>query len=291
MVDYLKLRVKVSDPEGFMLKAKQDRFGNLNFETGEIGNPIVIKIKNVTIKAYLSGTIYLTGSLHKFSNDGKHNYDDFYFSTFKDTVEEIFYQFEIPLSEYKIENIEFGVNILMRFNTDIILDRMLFHGRHYFLHYAVKQGKYIQAEKSNYILKAYNKAAQYGRPGNLFRWEIKFKRTHDLKPFHIISLLDLLDRNKLLNLATLLVKTWNQVVFIDPSLDDLSFNAKEKSNYLNWSNPLWWKRLEKKCSKRDVNKFNREVNAFRRFSKLKSEGIQEEICNLIKEKVNYLIGQ
>ena len=292
MIDFIKVRINVPDPEEFMKHTGFDRTSDLNHETGEIFYPIIVKFNNITVKAYPSGLVYITGSIHKFKNGGKFNYDDFSFSMIVSTIHDIFDRFGLPMELYKLENLEIGVNICPPIETNFILDSLLFHGRSFFEYASVNTGKYLQSSKSEYFLKVYDKATQQEQPGRILRWEIKFKRMRLLNTtYHVSTIADLLDETKLQSISNLLNKEWRNVVMVDPTinLDDLTF--LEKSNYYKWSSQIWWRKLDKLSGKKDINKFSRTVGGFRKFTKQNSENIQQAIGDLILAKVNQLINQ
>jgi hypothetical protein len=195
------------------------------------------------------------------------------------------------LSQYILENEEIGVNICPPIETDTLLDSLLLHGRSFFEYPSLPVGKYLQARKSEYILKAYNKAAQQEKPGKIFRWEIKFMRMRQLSgTYHILTVADLLDKFKLQSLSELLVEKWNEVIMADPTIqiDDLS--ANDNIRYERWTNPKWWRKIDRKSCEKDINKFSREIRAFKTFTKRNSGNTQDVISNLIREKIDFLLN-
>ena len=87
MIDFVKIIIK--DLPKSILEANKllDFYDNINIATGEIktinkaGNKISpfkkAEYKSLEFKIYESGLITLSGSLHKYWNEGKHNFNDF----------------------------------------------------------------------------------------------------------------------------------------------------------------------------------------------------------------------
>ena len=74
----------------------------------------------------------LSGSLHKFWNNGEHNYNDLSFTNHVSTIKSIEKGFDLKLDETKIVNLEFGLNITTPIlSTEIFLRGLMLHkGKH-----------------------------------------------------------------------------------------------------------------------------------------------------------------
>jgi hypothetical protein len=109
LIDFIKILIK-DNPAKFVDNPLLDFYDNINLTTGEIkttnrqGKEIT-PYKNslfngLEFKIYDTGTIYLSGSLHKFYNSGAHNYNDFDLKAFLgvlNTLKELF-QIKLRLS-------------------------------------------------------------------------------------------------------------------------------------------------------------------------------------------------
>jgi len=115
-----------------------------------------------------------------------------------------------------------------------------------------KASTYRQAELSQLFVKSYDKAAQYGIPREVFRFEIKYRKMAILKTVGIEFLSDLLDTSKLNRCKELMLKRWDQILMIDPTIDELNLTQNERSNLKDYRSVEWWFGL--KSNHRDRHK-------------------------------------
>lgn len=106
--------------------------------------------------------IEISGSLHKYSNEGIHNYNDFLFTDLFSTVKNLAKEFGINPHTTTVHGLEFGVNLTLpfpsrKFLNEIILfkkqlgDTIRFNGK----------GLYRVFNFDQYDLKLYDKATQH----------------------------------------------------------------------------------------------------------------------------------
>jgi hypothetical protein len=101
-------------------------------EEGECSN-LILKYKNLVITIYKNKVAILTGSLHYFYNDGIHNYNNFTFYNLVNTLDEVAELLEIELKNIILQNIEFGVNLILPFLVQNITNNVLIHNKKEFL--------------------------------------------------------------------------------------------------------------------------------------------------------------
>jgi hypothetical protein len=99
-----------------------------------------------------------------------------------------------------LRQLEIGVNIIPPYPTKELLPYCFLHGTTPFVWvHNSDEGKYIQAEHSQYIIKIYDKARHYRQKGfnvphaEILRFEIKFKKLERLKKLDIYTLNNLLN--------------------------------------------------------------------------------------------------
>jgi hypothetical protein len=80
MIDFIKLETKPNDINGFLQRLNVGYKGEFVGETFEVTGKYSAKIKNIKLKILPSGWLIIAGSIHQFWNDGKHNYNDFYYA-------------------------------------------------------------------------------------------------------------------------------------------------------------------------------------------------------------------
>jgi len=175
-IDYIKTKLS-AEYIGLLENHRLLEFKReVNERTGELLHKRVAKYQGLTF-IIRSNKIWLSGSLHYFFNEGKHNYNDFTYTDLLYTLNKIERLFNIELSNCKLENIEVGVNINLPFKTSLILNNTLFHGIEKFKNEKVKKGKgdFRIATHDRYNVKIYDKGLQFSLPYKLLRFEIHFK--------------------------------------------------------------------------------------------------------------------
>lgn len=196
------------------------------------------------------------------------------------------------MDEYNanITNLEFGVNIEMPYDVQAFVhENLLLYKHKEFSSYSTdRRGRSIGREcsLSHYTVKAYDKGLQYDLCNNLFRFELKYRNTQELRRLGIVSLSDLRDRDKVIHLASRLLHAWNNVLVGESS----SMYANEPScieaeHLRNGANPKYWMRLRRKNRKafEDKRRVYRDVISHHEAS------LHSTIARLLKAKVNELL--
>ncbi len=211
MIDFVKLRI---NDNGFAQRLRAnhrfDFVGRINPDTGEQRDGRrTAEFKNLKIVLFPSGLVEVTGSLHKFANDGAHNYDSFTYQRLVQTIEEVQTGLEISPDHLSLHNVEFGVNINLDTPPSNFLDNILnyrfklpdvrtFGGR----------GQLKEWQQQNYIVKMYDKKRQYRLDTNVLRFEVKTMAMVHLAGLEVRTLADLLDIEKLRRLGVELCETY-----------------------------------------------------------------------------------
>lgn len=232
------------------------------------------------------GDYSIVGSLHKFSNDGLHNADDYFLSDFKNTLNKLFEDIELNPDITAINGFEFGVNIKLPFSPNRALQRLiLYKGSS-----GTQKNYYKEFAYNDYTFKIYNKSELTKidpyRQGNILRIEIKIhKMKHLKKEMTYKRLSDLLDVEVWKSLELVLIETINECLIIDfTELEESNLNDKDKIKYLQYINPMYWVNLHE-------NKVNycRERKRCTEFVKLNScSTLKNDIINLISAKCQEL---
>jgi hypothetical protein len=234
---------------------------------------------NMIFKIYNSGSIYISGSLHKLYNRGKHNSNDFDLNAFKDVLKDFNDKFDILPKNLRILGLEFGVNIEPIIKTDTILNNILQHKRIDFENnIKSRYGNYLQAKHSNFILKIYNKAKQYQLEKEVLRIEVKQCNWSEYRKKGLNTLQDFIDFDKKLFIETLINK-WNEVIFYNPL-------NKSDNKWNKYNNVNFWRELKEKSNTTYSKHFHR-LRIINNYSEI---NIQDNISELILTKVNSLQG-
>jgi hypothetical protein len=131
LIDYIKILLKDLNPSILEANPLLEFFDNINLSTGEIKtvNKAGQKItphknafyNNLEFKIYDNGTITISGSLHKYWNDGAHNYNDFNIEAFMNVLNDLKKNFNIKPEQCILKCLELGLNITPPKPTNEIL--------------------------------------------------------------------------------------------------------------------------------------------------------------------------
>ena len=184
--------------------------------------------------------IELSGSLHKFINGGKHNYDQFTENKYYQSLKLLKETFGIRPENLKILGLEYGVNISPPIKTNLVLNHILMNRNRVFTKGMDRPGaNYNQCgDKRYYLIKIYNKGSQYKLNDEILRIEKKTQRWDAYRDKGIYTLEDF---NKVCKKGFVneLLEHWNETVFYDPTNRDLD-------NWHEYSNIQFWREIRKK---------------------------------------------
>lgn len=303
MIDFIKAIININ-PQELLNNKLLNFYRQMNPETGEIktvnrDNKIktpyqsaiylglefrINDYRTINKKKVYPGYVYLIGSLHKFWNNGAHNYNDFNFAALSYVLNELKLKFNISPEQLRLHSIEIGVNIQPPYKTGRIIDYCFNHvSKPFESKYNNDEGKYFQVEHSQYLIKIYDKRKHYANKGfqidnETLRFEIKFLKMEKLNKKGIYTLSDLL-KHGLHKFKFDLLSEWNKILFYD-----FTIQSKSKS-ILNYNNRLYWQEIIDNGRRSALNKHRRKL---KEFTLNESENVQQQILILIENKVNEL---
>lgn len=277
-----------------------DFYDTINLTTGEMkttnrnGNKVTpsknASYKGLEFKIYDTGTIKLSGSLHKYWNDGAHNYNDFNNEAVLFILNDLNTKFDIDPSKCILKCLEIGINITPPVPTNEILDNCLLHKTKPFEYQKnSNEGKYKQVEHSQYIIKIYNKALHYKSKGfkikdEIMRFEIKYTKMQKLNEKGIFSLQDLMNYG-LRNFKEIVLNEWQNVLFYDNTIQIEHLSRSSKKALLEYSNPNYWTGL---LANNQTKNFTYHKNKLKKIVSKNSNKIQDLIAETIGKKVDFL---
>ena len=196
---------------------------------------LMFRLKNKKVR--------LQGSLHKYRNAGRHNYDDFRAVDVAEVVHELENNLKIDLYSTLINNVEFGVNVVLPFRVHVVLDNLITYKGQPFERFVDKGISYYQCKLSKFIIKIYDKGKQYNLPDNVLRFEIKVTAMQYLetKGIKLRYLSDLLNMDIYKPLGNTLTEVFEEILFGDNTLNESDLTTKELETYLRGSNPKTWR--------------------------------------------------
>lgn len=229
--------------------------------------------------------------MHKFANDGLHNADDYAFSDFKNTLNQLFDEIGLNPAITTVNGFEFGVNIKLQTNPNNALNRLILHKSNQ----GNKSKDFIEFEYINHSIKFYNKSGltkiNTFKDDNILRVEVKVKKMNYIKQKGVCytRLSDFSDITVWELLEKILIETIQECLFIDFTTNEINkLSNKNRIKYLEYSNPLYWERLFTD-TRLNRNKYSRERAKCEMFINQYSKStLRTDIINLISSKCKEL---
>jgi hypothetical protein len=241
------------------------------------------EIDNLLFTLTPENILKLQGSLHKFKNGGKHNFDNFTFNEFITVIETLKTRFDILPENIPLNNLEIGVNIHLPYSPSLFIDELIHYKNNTFNVTRRSDMHYAESEQAQYKLKIYNKGLQYGI-GNILRFELRFNKMQSLNSKGIYNLSDLMNRDTWLMFGEMLRHEFNSIIYFDAIEDCSKLTEKEKTLLEKGNNPKYWKSLPNRTTKKNhSDQFRMMVNQY-------GKNEFHKIGNMITEKVNELLN-
>lgn len=283
MVDYTKFEL----PSYFEKILKENSLlefqAKVDLNGGLIGDRSIAYYRGLTFTIYESKRITVAGSLHKYWNKGKHNFNDFSTENLLKVLNDLKNKFKITPDVCDIKQLEIGINFRPPYTTKEILASCLLHKTSQLKWiFTPDEGNYKQVMHRNYYIKVYDKQKHYTQqgykiPSELMRFEIKYRRNKLNNQLGItgkITLQDILDYN-FKYFTDALIKEWRNILFYD-------WTSLENSSYKDrYSNDEYWLNLKQENFKYHRNKLNKIISANPNNLKKDIEARIEAKCKLL----------
>lgn len=288
LIDFLKIET-IGMPDKIYNSKYLDFKDYVSTKTGEVGTYKVAYYQGLTFKVYYPtnvnpiGRITIEGSLHKYWNNGGHNYNDFGDKEIQELKKDLIKKFDLELGLFIIKQLEIGVNIIPPQPSKTILNCLVVQSNEIKDTYVKNEGAYKQVKKQNKFIKVYDKANHYKSQGyhienEILRFEVKYRNGKELRDERgLYNLNDLFEYD--LSLFKIeLIKQWGKFIFFDKDL------LKGHKNYFKYSNPHFWNDLnnnQKKYHKKVIEKIYSKSN----------ESIKRQVEKLISDKIDELTSK
>ena len=287
MIDFVKIVINSKEFANEILNNSLLQFFTpTDHQTGDYKHIKTAKFKGMEFMVYDSGRVNIRGSLHKYSNEGRHNYNDFYYNQLLKVVDDLQAKFKINPLEARLENVEFGVNINPSFNPTSFYENVIAYKNLSFNsmnNFADKKQIGINLYRQQYGVKIYDKGKQYQQKQNILRIEKKCLKMQLLKRYGIVTLSDLLNKNKLEALGNELTDMFSKVIVNDNSIDLKCLTVNERKIYAQCSNPKEWERFNRKKRHKMRIVFERIIETYGH------QHWKQQTTELIKNKWNELL--
>lgn len=306
MIDYLKISITDFDHQSLLrhpllnfngwtnletLEVKPNEFGSKRYVSNYHGLKFIV-YENVTGKF----TLCIEGSIHKFYNNGVHNFNDFTYSNTVEVIDKLASLFTLNLDSCRINLIEIGVNIMPPVKTETVLKGPLSHRNKRFKSISYDDAEYFQVMHDNFIIKVYDKAKQYRAkghviPNEILRVELKYRKMEDLNNLlnskgiidrDYIVLSDLRNIDALSAFGELLVKKWNEILFYDYTISKTNLSKYQQRKLDVWQNINQWESFSKQ-------KKSKQKSLLQEITLNHSQQLQLQVSILIQEKFETLL--
>ncbi|NBB23499.1 hypothetical protein GVN20_29440, partial [Runella sp. CRIBMP] len=267
-----------------------ERTGAIESQTAEYANlRFIIKGNFVNVQ----------GSLHKYANEGTHNYNDFGADQVAVTIAKLREQFGISENSL-LNNVEFGVNVCTPFAPKKFLERLICHKGRPFIKIVDDGINYYQCQHEHFILKIYDKGTQYRQTENLLRFEVKVLKMQFLgtKGVSIKTLGDLTNPSNYERLGAILRAYFDEILFDEPEIAAKTLKQAQRELLDTGRNPKTWARPQREDFENGTHYERARKEQTRRLNKFiellknhpKSQHWQQIVSQLIAEKWAKLTG-
>jgi hypothetical protein len=293
-IDFIKseiinfdVNILINNPLLNFTRAVNEDTGDLEISEKIMGRirliPRIAKHKDLTFKVYDNHKIYLSGSLHKYFNEGLHNYNNFICDNYLMALKRLEIDFNITPENIRIQTLEYGINITPPIDTNTILKYCFVHGRNKLTDtIPYSKGRYKQAHYQKYVFKLYNKRLQYEKDfkidSEIFRIEIKQTNWSEYRKRGINTLADFNQFDKVIFVKDL-IEQWERVIYYNPENIVMYKGAQ-------YRNPLFWEGFKNKSR----SLFSYHKNELKKINPVDSN-IQKNISEIIVRQINALQGQ
>lgn len=261
----------------------------LDYHTGEIKYPYRAKLDIMDI-AVSKNRFTIKNSIHKLYNSlsgyGNQNYNDFGYSNLCYAIDYLKEKIT-GIGAIRLSNLEFGLNIIVpKSAEDLIKYNIYMHQLKGFNHDKEFKGKGKLKEfvHSNYSIKIYDKAKQFGLTENILRFEIKFTKSIEFNKLGVYNLKDLKNKNNLNRLFDYLLKRFDELTIID---DYSHLTIEEKTTIEAYSNFIHWEKLTR-ANRNKKSKEKKEFNKLLVNHNLLT--LKKELRVLLQKKFSELIN-
>lgn len=218
--------------------------------TGEVRKKVA-SYRGAKITVFPEKGARINVSLHKYFNNGEHNYNELSHADLVEVIHDLFIRFGIDPQMARITRIEIGVNINPEVPTKDLLTALILHKTNPF-YVRRKQGmNFHYVEHKEYDIKAYDKGLQHNATKDIFRFEIAARKRWR-KKIGIDTLADLLDQTKYNNLGKFIIDEFGKIFILDPYHPG-KMEYRDVLNYYRYQNLKYWEKLSPDYKPRRLN--------------------------------------
>jgi hypothetical protein len=299
MFDGIKVQDVSVSVDGLLTNDRLTFGGLVDMQTGFVLNPIRraqdrgLNFQLIPRRTEPGHRVEVKGSLHKFYNNGLHNADQYTANDVLLTLDQLVREYGFNLSESKINNIEFGVNIELPFAISQVFTNLICYKNQPFAFDPYSQTPYYACKRQQYTIKIYAKGKQKGLGCNLLRFEIRVSKMQyfDGTGIRLRTLADLLNVANYRPLGALLVDTFDAILFDDPAINPKVLTPSERALYKECRNPRYWltpDNLTPKQAATHRQRVSRSKDRFRVLLHQYGSNWQRDVSTLIRQTWDHL---
>lgn len=305
MIDFLKIFVKdevlvnhLKNDSKLIFHDRRERLSHFDFET--INAKETKQYKGILFCFHQSKLEILIRP-HYYFNENLHNANDFTMHDCISVLNEFINDFQLNemLEQMQIINIEFGLNSVSPIDVRDLITFAKYHSRNEFvnddgLKYSKKSYRTNSAGKANEykIIKFYAKSLQYPEFSmqNLFRFEIKSKKSKYINSMGVYNLADLLKEETYQTLKSAVLNEFQQVLILDSSFDIMNLDKRQENKLKEYLNSdTWYKILQKPKGSR--NEFSKAKKRYFELLDKSGRNIHTDLFKIVWEKLEFLTSE
>lgn len=296
-LDFVKIQLVNYDPKLLLNNPLLDFKGKHSVSSGVIYDEHGCETTYNFMKLKIQRNNYITvsGSLHKYWNANNNiiapiyklkkkenkgfNGNNFGLLQLYEVFDDLIEKFSFNLSNTKVLQYEYGVNLETEFNISKILNGLtLHHGKQPNGRF---NGYYKEFEHRKCSLKVYNKQNQYLMNDKILRIENHYNGSTILKSKGLFTLYDSTKAHVLKAFNDDLIRNWSKILIYDYTMNKQAMSKKEQKQLLNYSNPNYWYDMSPTNRSRSKKKL-------KELTQNHSKNIQNEISQQMKIKSTLL---
>lgn len=230
---------------------------------------------------------------HYYFNDNLHNANDFKITDCISVIKEFKMIFNIDLTELKVVNIEFGINIISPIAIIDLLCYIIYHEKNEFrtdnLPYCKLSYKPSKDGKQNQykIIKVYAKGIQFPKycDTNTLRFEIKSKEAKYIKTLVIHTANDLLNVEVYFSMYNTIQNEFKEILILDCFTDFKGLKPLEQKKIESYNNPIEWYKIYNNPYR---NSFNNNKIIYHKLINRIEDNLKVRMEKLVFEKLEFL---
>lgn len=211
---------------------------------------------------------YIDGSIHKYKNNGLHNYDGFTMADIQAVVLDLQTRFGIDPARTYLHGLEIGINIPMESHKQVVRSiraAIVQKNKPYTDLFPRSNVVGKLAARDAYEVKIYDKGRASNKEQPILRIEVRVLKMRYLSGYGLETLADLTSPKKVNALIGVLKDALGHTVFIDPYAQKDQLNQREVLLLETFRQPEKWVKLdfEQRRTKREqIERILKKCNAF-----------------------------